>query len=91
VPYASADSSRDQGLSQAGNRRSRTLMLQSAWGWLRSQPPSALSVWCTTRLALGGKRLRRMGIVAVARRLLMALWRDGQSGTIPERASLKPL
>jgi transposase len=91
MPYASGDSSRDQGISKAGNRRIRTLMIQIAWGWLRYQPHSALSLWFNTRFALGGKRMRRIGIVALARRLLIALWRYVQSGAIPEGASLKPL
>ena len=91
MPYASGDSARDQGMSKAGNRRIRTLMIQIAWGWLRYQPHSALSVWFNTRFALGGKRMRRLGIVALARRLLIALWRYMQSGAIPEGASLKPL
>ena len=91
MPYASGDRSRDQGMSQAGKRRLRTLRSQMAWGWLRDHPPSALSLWCHTRLALGGKRMRRIGIVALARRLLIALWRYVQRGAIPEGASLKPL
>ena len=91
MPYASGDSARDQGISKAGNRRIRSLMIQIAWGWLRYQPHSALSVWFNTRFALGGKRMRRIGIVALARRLLIALWRYVQSGAIPEGASLKPL
>jgi transposase len=66
-------------------------MVQIAWGWLRYQPHSALSVWFHTRFALGGKRMRRIGIVALARRLLIALWWYVQSGAIPESASLKPL
>jgi transposase len=91
MPYASGDSTRDQGISKAGNRRIRSLMIQIAWGWLRYQPRSALSVWFNTRFALGGKRRRRIGIVALARRLLIALWRYVQRGVIPESASLKPL
>jgi transposase len=91
LPSASGDSSRDQGMSKAGNRRIRPLMIQIAWGWLREQPHAARSVGCNTRVALGGKRMRRIGIVALARRLLMALWRYGQSGAIPAGASLKPL
>src|SRR5262245_19794775 len=91
LPSASGDSARDQGMSKAGNRRIQTVMIQIAWGWLRYQPHSALSVWFNTRFALGGKRMRRIGIVALARRLLIALWRYVQSGVIPERASLKPL
>jgi transposase len=90
MPYASGDRARDQGISKAGNRRIRTLMIQIAWGWLRYQPHSALSVWFNTRFALGGKRMRRIGIVALARRLLIALWRYLQRGVIPESASLKP-
>jgi transposase len=88
MPYASGDSFRDQGISKAGNRRIRSLMIQIAWGWLRYQPHSALSVWFNTRFALGGKRMRRIGIVALARRLLIVLWRYVQRGTIPEGASL---
>jgi transposase len=91
TPYASGDSARDQGMNKAGNRRIRSLMIQIAWGWLRYQPRSALSVWFNTRFALGGKRMRRIGIVALARRLLIALWRYVQRGVIPESASLKPL
>jgi transposase len=91
MPYASGDSFRDQGMSKAGDRRIRTLLSQIAWGWLRYQPHSALSVWFNTRLALRGKRMRRIGIVALARRWLIALWRYVQSGTMPESASLKPL
>jgi transposase len=91
MPYASGDSARDQGLSKAGNRRIRTLMIQMAWGWLRYQPHSALSVWFNTRFALGGKRMRRLGIVALARRLRIALWRSLQRGVLPERASLQLL
>jgi len=78
-------------MRKAGNRRIRTLMSQMAWGWVRSQPHSARSGWFHTRVARGGKRRRRMGSVAVARRLLMALWRYWPRGGIPERASLKPL
>jgi transposase len=91
MPYASGDSYREQGISKAGNRRIRTLMIQIAWGWLRYQPHSALSVWFNTRFAQGGKRMRRIGIVALARRLLIALWRYLQSGVIPEGACLKPI
>jgi transposase len=91
MPYASGDSYRDQGMSKAGNRRIRTLMIQIAWGWLRYQPHSALSVWFNTRFAQGGKRMRRIGIVALARRLLIALWRHLQSGVMPDGARLKPL
>ena len=60
-----------------------------AWSWLRFQPASALSVWCRERFGNGGKRLRRIGMVAVARKLLMALWRFLETGVFPEGAALK--
>jgi transposase len=60
-----------------------------AWSGLRFQPESALSVWLRERFGSGGKRLRRMGIVAVARQLLMALWRVLETGVLPEGAVLK--
>jgi transposase len=60
-----------------------------AWSWRRFQPESALSVWCRARFGSGGKRLRRIGIVAVARKLLMALWRFLATGVLPEGAVLK--
>ena len=60
-----------------------------AWSWLRYQPESALSVWFRERFGSGGKRLRRIGIVAVARKLLMALWRFLETGGFPEGAVLK--
>jgi transposase len=88
-PYASGDSYREQGISKAGNRRIRTMMIQIAWSWLRYQPRSSLSSWFNTRFAQGGKRMRRIGIVALARRLLIALWRYVQTGAIPEGARLK--
>jgi transposase len=60
-----------------------------AWSWLRYQPESALSRWFRERFGDGGKRLRRIGIVAVARKLLIALWRFLESGVLPEGAELK--
>jgi transposase len=60
-----------------------------AWSWLRFQPDSALSVWFRERFGSGGKRLRRIGIVAVARKLLIALWRFLETGVIPVGAVLK--
>jgi transposase len=65
------------------------MMIQIAWGWLRYQPRSSLSSWFNTRFAQGGKRMRRIGIVALARRLLIALWRYVQTGAMPEGARLK--
>jgi transposase len=90
-PYASGQSETEQGISKAGNRRARTLMVELAWSWLRYQPESQLSRWFTRRFAGGGKRLRRIGIVALARRLAIALWRYLEDGLIPDGAQLKPI
>jgi len=90
-PYASGESETEQGISKAGNRRVRTLMVELAWSWLRYQPQSELSQWFNRRFAGGGKRLRRIGIVALARRLAIALWRYLEHGLIPQGAQLKPI
>ena len=90
-PYASGESETEQGISKAGNRRVRTLMVELAWSWLRHQPESELTQWFNRRFASGGKRLRRIGIVALARRLAIALWRYLEDGLIPEGATLKPI
>ena len=89
TPYDSGASRREQGISKAGNKRVRWLMVELAWSWLRYQPNSALSQWFQRRFARGGKRQRRIGIVALARRLLVALWSYLQSGALPEGAELK--
>jgi transposase len=65
-------------------------MAELAWSWLRFQPASQLSLWFNQRFAGAGKRLRRIGIVALARRLAIALWRNLQYGEIPLGATLKP-
>jgi transposase len=90
-PYASGESETEQGISKAGNRRARTLLVELAWSWLRYQPESELSQWFMRRFAGGGKRLRRIGIVALARRLAIALWRYLEHGLIPDGAQLKPI
>jgi len=90
TPYNSGDSERDQGISKAGNRRVRAMLVEIAWLWLRFQPSSALSQWYQTRFAGAGARMRRIGIVALARRLLIALWRYLEEGVIPEGARLIP-
>ena len=90
TPYASGDSQVEQGISKAGNRRVRGLLVELAWGWLRLQPDSALTQWFNRRFAAGGKRMRRVGIVALARRLAIALWRFLHNGEIPAGAVLKP-
>jgi transposase len=89
TPAQSGDVSREQGISKAGNRRVRRVMIELAWFWLRWQPESHLSQWFKQRFAHGGKRMRRIGIVALARKLLIALWRYVEDGVIPEGAVLK--
>jgi transposase len=91
TPYASGTSEVEQGISKAGNKRARWLMVELAWSWLRFQPASQLSQWFNERFAGGGKRVRRIGIVALARRLSIALWRYLEQGEIPLGARLKPL
>ena len=89
TPYQSGDSTREQGITKAGNRHVRWMTTELAWSWLHFQPDSALSVWFRERFGSGGKRLRRIGIVAVARKLLIALWRFLETGVIPAGAVLK--
>jgi transposase len=90
APYDSGDSHRDQGITKAGLLSVRRLGVQLAWGWLRFQPASALSQWYQARFAQGGPRLRRIGIVALMRRLMIALWRYVDHGHVPAGATLKP-
>jgi transposase len=85
TPYASGQDDREQGISKAGNKRVRAMAVELAWCWLRWQPDSALSKWFERRFA-SGKRTRRIGIVALARRLLVELWRYLETGAIPEGA-----
>ena len=89
TPYQSGERAREQGISKSGNRHVRWMTTELAWSWLRFQPDSALSVWFRERFGSGGKRLRRIGIVAVARKLLIALWRFLETGVIPAGAVLK--
>jgi len=88
TPYNSGESERDQGISKAGNRRVRAMIVEIAWLWLRFQPKSALTQWYRARFAGGGLRMRRIGIVALARKLLIALWRYLEDGVMPEGARL---
>jgi transposase len=74
------------GISKSGNPRVRWMMLQAAWSWLRFQPQSQLARWYERRFAHGGSRQRRIGIVAVARRLLVDLWKYVEQGVVPEGA-----
>ena len=89
VPRRSGDAKRDAGISKAGNATLRALAVELAWCWLRWQPTSALSEWYRRRYATGGARLRRIGIVALARRLLIALWRYVEQDQVPTGATLK--
>lgn len=86
---ASGTREEEHGISKAGNRYLRALAIELAWSWLRRQPDSALSQWYRRRFGSGGARLRRIGIVALARKLLVALWRYLETGVVPEGARLK--
>jgi len=88
TPYASGNSTKEQGISKAGSARLRSLMVELAWLWLRYQPDSELSRWFQNRFGQG-KRVRRVGIVAVARRLAVALWVYHSTGEVPKGAKKK--
>jgi transposase len=88
TPYDSGASRREQGISKAGNRRVRWMVIELAWGWLRYQPTSELSLWYQRRFAAGNTRMRKVGIVAVARKLLVALWKYLETGEVPAGAEL---
>ena len=89
TPYTSGAALHEQGISKAGNKWVRTMMIEIAWSWLRYQRDSALAQWFQARFGTGSARQRRVGIVALARRLLIALWRLVECGVIPEGARLK--
>ena len=89
TPYASGTSEGEQGISKAGNKRARALLVEVAWRWLRFQPDSAMSQWFNRRFSVAGKRSRRIGIIALARRLAIALLRYVEHGEVPAGATLK--
>jgi transposase len=89
-PYNSGQSRREQGISKAGNRRARTLAIELAWLWLRHQPQSDLSRWFFARVGDIKGRIRKIALVALARKLMVALWRYLQTGLVPGGAVLKP-
>lgn len=89
TPYQSGESAHEQGISKAGNRRVRRTLIELAWLWLRYQPDSGLSRWFRARFGGGSRRQRRIGIVALARKLLVALWRYLEQAEVPEGALLK--
>lgn len=86
TPHQSGDSHREQGIAKAGNRRIRAMAIEIAWGWLRYQPDSELSRWYQKRFASASPRMRKVGVVALARKLLIALWRYLETGAVPEGA-----
>jgi transposase len=88
-PWQSGETARDQGIAKSGNRRLRHAMVELAWFWLRHQPGSALSQWFQQRVGQARGRVRRIAIVALARKLLVALWRYVRQGIVPQGAVLK--
>jgi transposase len=88
-PWKSGGIDREQGISKAGNRRARHKAIELAWLWLRHQGDSALSLWFRNRTANAGKRAKRIAIVALARKLIVALWRYLTTGLVPEQAVMK--
>jgi len=89
TPYQSGDESQEQGIDKSGNCPIRAMTIEISWGWLRYQPQSELSRWYQRRFGHGSKRMRKIGIVALARKLLVALWRYLEYGEIPAGAQLK--
>ena len=89
TPYDSGESQREQGISKAGNKRLRRTIIEIAWKWLDYQPDSVLSQWFKQRFGQQGKRSKRLGIVALARRLLVELWHYLEHGVLPRGALLK--
>lgn len=89
APYSSGDVSRDQGISKAGNHATRVQMVELAWCWLRYQPGSELACWYRARFKGNGARAAKVGIVALARKLLITLWRFVETGLVPQGAELR--
>jgi transposase len=89
-PWRSGDMAREQGISKAGNKRARVAAIELAWRWLRYQPQSALSHWFHARVAGAKGATKRKLIVALARKLVIALWRYVKLGLVPEGAAFKP-
>ena len=90
TPYSSGGVEREQGIGKAGNRRLRTAMVELAWLWQRYQPDSAQVRWFRERVGTTGRRVRKVMVVALARKLLVALWRFVTEGVVPEGAVMKP-
>jgi len=90
TPYSSGGVEREQGIGKAGNRRLRSVMVELAWLWQRYQPGSAQVTWFRERVGSTGRRVRKVMVVALARKLLIALWRFVIDGVAPEGATMKP-
>jgi transposase len=90
TPFSSGGTEREQGIGKAGNRRLRTVMVELAWIWQRYQPGSAEVTWFRERVSGAGARIRKIMVVALARKLLIALWRFATQGVIPGGAIMKP-
>jgi transposase len=89
TPWQSGSVDREQGVSKAGNPRLRTTLIQLSWLWLRNQPHSALALWFEERVRRNGGRMRKTMIVALARKLLVALWKYVTAGVVIEGATVK--
>jgi transposase len=89
TPYQSGSTNREQGISKAGSRWIRGIVIEVAWGWLRYQPQSELSQWYRRQYGQGNSRMRRIGIVALSRKLLIELWKYLETGALPAGALLK--
>lgn len=91
VPHQSGQEDRNWGISKAGNRSIRSLYVELAWRWIRLQPESEITHWFNERFAKGNSRVRKIGIVAVARKLLIAMWHFLEHGVVPEGAEMKEM
>ena len=89
MPYQSGGVDRDRSISRAGNPRARTTLIQLAWLWLRYQPGSTLAAWFRDRVGNLQGRTRRIAIVAMARKLLIALWRYVETGAVPDGIEIR--
>jgi transposase len=91
TPWQSGQVDKEQGVSKSGNPRLRTMMIQAAWLWTRHQPDSALTIWFKDRVMQNGGRHKKSTIVALARKLLVALWKYINAGVVIEGAIVKPV
>ena len=89
TPFQSGDVRRELGIAKSGNPNVRWLAIEIAWSWLRYQPDSELTLWYEERFGSGSSRIRRIGIVALARRLLIEFWRFLETGALPNGAVTK--